>query len=255
MKLRTKLLAGLAALMVTGAATSQLIYGNTFPFWNVAGPLDVSGATTLRGASTLSGATTAISSAATTLSGTATTISSPTTTISSAATNLTGTLTTVTNLTTSGATILKGTATNDSAAAGNVGELLTTTVAAGSAIAGAATTVSKNIATLSLTAGDWDVSATCDYVWTAVTATVMSCGYGTTTDVLLTQAGGGGVGTDPVTIRQATFGTTLSGTQTLDAPVTRVSFGSTTNLFLVANMTYTAGTFTQYGTIRARRVR
>lgn len=37
---------------------AQLIYGNTFPFWNVTGALDVGGATTLRGTTALSGGTT-----------------------------------------------------------------------------------------------------------------------------------------------------------------------------------------------------
>lgn len=148
-----------------------------------------------------------------------------------------------------------GSITNDSAVAGNVGEFKTTTVAVAGTIAGAATTVSKNITSVSLTAGDWVVTGTCDLVWAGVTATVVNCGLGTTTDTLASQAGGSGIGTDPNTIEIATFGTTLTGTKVLNAPMTRVSVAATTTIYLVANMTYSAGSFTQYGTIKAWRVR
>jgi hypothetical protein len=232
----------LAGVAVINPTAAQLINGNTFPFWNVNGPLTVVGNTTLTGGTNAITGTTTIGAGATI---TSPTITSPTIT----GTTSLGSGATITNPT------IVGTTTNDSAAAGAVGQLITATVASGSAIAGGATTVSKNVTSISLTAGDWDVSGTCDYVWTGITATVMSCGLGTTTDTLLTQAGGGGVGTDPVSIRQATFGTTLSGTQTLDSPVTRVTLASTTTIYLVANMTYSAGSFTQYGTLRARRMR
>ncbi len=48
-------------IAVLGAVTyrpvmAQLIYGNTFPFWNVTGPLTVNGTTTLTGALNASGA-------------------------------------------------------------------------------------------------------------------------------------------------------------------------------------------------------
>jgi hypothetical protein len=52
---------------------------------------------------------------------------------------------------------LKGTTTNDSAAAGNVGEFVSSTVLVGGAVALAASTAT-NITSISLTAGDWDVS-------------------------------------------------------------------------------------------------
>ena len=148
-----------------------------------------------------------------------------------------------------------GTKTNDSAPAGNVGELLTTQVAAAGAVAGAASTASANVTSVSLTAGDWIVQGTCSLIWTGVTATVQRCGLGTTTDVQASQAGGSGIGTDPLTVIIGTFGTTLSGTTALSTPVARVSVASTTTIYLVAGMTYSAGSFTQYGSIRAWRVR
>lgn len=148
-----------------------------------------------------------------------------------------------------------GTTTNSDAVAGNVGEYKTTTVAVAATIAGAATGVSKDITSVSLTAGDWVVTGSCNTVWTGLTATVANCGLGTTTNTLAGQAGGSGIGTDPNTIEIATFGTTLSGTKVMNAPMTRVTIAATTTIFLVANMTYSAGSFTQHGTIKAWRIR
>lgn len=195
-----KILIALALSLTASVSNAQMIYGNTFPYWNVTGPLVVGGTTTLTGG-------------------------------------------------------IVGTATNDSATAGNIGEFKTTTVVAGSAIAGAGTGAFKDVTSVSLTAGDWIVSGTCDYVWTGVTATIMNCGLGTTADTMAGQAGGAGIGTDPASIRQGTIGTTLTGTQTLSAPPTRVSIAATTTIRLVAGMTYSAGSFTQYGTIKAWRIR
>lgn len=57
MKLRTKLIAAAIGLSAAGLAGAQLIYGNTFPYWNVtgaltAGTLAVTGATTQTGVAT-----------------------------------------------------------------------------------------------------------------------------------------------------------------------------------------------------------
>lgn len=148
-----------------------------------------------------------------------------------------------------------GSTTNDTAIAGNYGEFLTSTIPTGSAVAGGATTVGANITSISLTAGDWDVTANCDYTLTGVTATVYSCGLGTVTATQLTQAGGSGVGTDPLVQQAATFGTTVTGTFSQPLPPVRVSLAATTTIFLVTKHTYSAGSFTQFGTLRARRVR
>lgn len=50
-----KIALGLALTAVAMVAHAQLMYGNTFPFWNVNGPLTVVGATTLTGATTHTG--------------------------------------------------------------------------------------------------------------------------------------------------------------------------------------------------------
>ena len=44
-----KWILGVALSVIAMCASAQLIYGNTFPFWNVHGPLNVTGTTTLSG--------------------------------------------------------------------------------------------------------------------------------------------------------------------------------------------------------------
>lgn len=150
---------------------------------------------------------------------------------------------------------ITGTTTNNSAQAGSVGEYITATVVAGSAVA-LTTATGANITSISLTAGDWDVSAVADFTPGATTSiTVLSAGLGTTTATLLGQAGGGGVGTDPlVTITQPAT-VPAAGPLHLALPPTRVLIASTTTIFFVANCTFTVSTLSAYGTIRARRIR
>jgi len=150
---------------------------------------------------------------------------------------------------------ITGTTTNDAAAAGKVGELLTTTVAAGSAVSGAATTVSKDVTSVSLTAGDWDVSGSCDILGSTLIGTVLSCGLGTTTNTQATQAGGSGIGTDPLTILTLASQTFPNSVNTLRVTSTRVTLAATTTIYLVVNNTFSSGSYSMYGTIRARRIR
>jgi len=60
---------------------------------------------------------------------------------------------------------IKGTTTNDNAAAGNVGEYVESVIT--SAVAAAATTQWKDMTSIALTAGDWDVSFSATYQWLA----------------------------------------------------------------------------------------
>ena len=93
-----------------------------------------------------------------------------------------------------------GTTTNDSAATGNVGEFVTATVAVGAAVA-LTTATTANVTSISLTAGDWDVSGQVNFTPGATTSiTVLQCGVSLTTATLAGQAGGAGLGTDPSTI-------------------------------------------------------
>lgn len=146
-----------------------------------------------------------------------------------------------------------GTATNDNAGAGSVGEFVTATVVAGSAVS-LTTATSANVTSISLTAGDWDISSFVDYVLTGATATLLQSGASLTTAVLPTQAGGSGLGTDALAT-DPNVKTTLTGTEQQDGGPVRLSISATTTVFLVAQATFSVGTVTAYGTIRARRAR
>ena len=63
-----------------------------------------------------------------------------------------------------------GTGTNDNAAAGIVGEFITATVAVGGAVA-LVTATANTVTSITLTPGDWDMSATIDYNLTGATVT------------------------------------------------------------------------------------
>ncbi len=142
-----------------------------------------------------------------------------------------------------------GTATNDNAAPGQVGEYLSTLVLLGSKVV-LTSTISANIATLGLTAGDWDVSAE---LWlnsnAATTVSVVKGGITPTTGVVpAVPANGTGLA--------VAYPGALAG----EAPVlpigpVRVSIAATTNIFLVANVTFAVNSCAGYGKLRARRVR
>lgn len=151
-----------------------------------------------------------------------------------------------------------GTTTNDNANAGAVGEVLQSTVVAGSAVA-LTTTTAANVTSLSLTVGDWEVEGACDHTWTGTTATIEVCGISGTTATQPTQPGGvvgnATIGTEPLVSQSITFGATITGRfdQRVKARV-QVTTASTT-IFLVATATFSAGTDAVFGTIRARRIR
>ena len=154
-----------------------------------------------------------------------------------------------------------GTVTNDSANAGAVGEVLQTTVATGSAVS-LTTATAANMASLTLTPGDWEVTAQCDHNWSGTTATIETCGISYTSATQLTQVGGasGGVtiGYDPLVTLAQTFGTTITGTYDVRTNTVRVQVAagaSSPTIYAVATATFSAGTDTVFGTIRARRVR
>ncbi len=145
----------------------------------------------------------------------------------------------------SGALAFKGTATNDSAAAGYVGEYLS----ANTNTVSMTTATPVTITSVSLTAGDWDVEGTLQY--NAAAGTLMTdakAGINTTTNVLPTaMTAGGYVAIDAAAA--AGVGHTLStGSQ-------RVSLASTTTVYLVGQATFTVSTMTGSGFIRARRIR
>lgn len=143
---------------------------------------------------------------------------------------------------------LKGTNTNDAAAAGYVGEVITSTIAVGSAIS-LTTGVQANVTSISLTAGDWDVSG------------VVLMDSGATTNI--TRVGAGTSSTSAVLdvtkgyYNHLHSGYVPGGGQFRAMPLntSRFSLSGTTTIYLVALASFTVSTCTAYGTISARRVR
>lgn len=134
------------------------------------------------------------------------------------------------------------------------GEFLSTVVAVGDAVA-VVNNTPKDVCSLALTAGEWDVSAVLVRNLTGVTATRYTGALGTTSATIPSGAGGSGLGTDPVVAHFATFGTTVTGTWTTPIPPTRVVITATTTIYLIAADLFSAGTMTACGTLRARRIR
>ena len=90
-----------------------------------------------------------------------------------------------------------GTTTNNNAAAGDVGQMITATVAAGAAVS-ISTGAAANVTSISLTAGDWDVSAVVDHLPAAATSvTILKAGISLSTGAFSGQPGGSGLGSDP----------------------------------------------------------
>lgn len=146
-----------------------------------------------------------------------------------------------------------GTQTNNNATAGNVGELITATVVAGSAVS-LVTATAKTVTSISLTAGDWDVSAVGDFTLAAATTSYFRTGVNATTNTMPSQAGGSGIGTDPF-VRLPLVLTTATSDYGQGLPPVRVSLAATTTIYLVCEATFSVGSVSAFGTIRARRMR
>lgn len=137
-----------------------------------------------------------------------------------------------------------GTTTNDNANAGSVGELLTNATTGTSLSTG----VSANVTSVSLTAGDWDVTAQITSIPAGgTTTTFLAGGINTTTATLPA----GNTGASFQIPGSSTAGVTIAGF----AGPFRVSLATTTTVFAVANVTFGGSTMTANGFIRARRVR
>jgi hypothetical protein len=140
---------------------------------------------------------------------------------------------------------VKGTTTNDNAAAGYLGEYVESVIASGSAVS-LSNATAANIASISLTAGDWDVTGVLDFVLTGATSTDYKAGVSATSATF---------GGQDSFVNFPFLTTLLSDTLGLMLPAVRFSLTTTTTAFLVAQATFSAGTTAGYGTIRARRVR
>jgi len=145
----------------------------------------------------------------------------------------------------------QGTNTNDNATAGQIGERIGSFIAASAAVT-YTTNQTKNLTSISLTAGDWDVRGQVTFLLSSVPAsTLFGCqaNIGTTTGAIVDDGG------------QAnnTFTTSTvagSGLATCSLSPRRISLASTTTVYLVGDApAFASGSCTAYGFIEARRMR
>lgn len=139
-----------------------------------------------------------------------------------------------------------GTTTNNSANTGSIGEYVSSQVTAPST--GLTTGTAANVTSISLTAGDWDVSG----------AVFVNQGSGTTLSLVqasinTTSATNQGPTTGYCTYLQTTF--TTSGGCGTPVPTLRLSLASTTTVYLVVAATFAISTAGAGGFLRARRAR
>jgi hypothetical protein len=134
-----------------------------------------------------------------------------------------------------------GTTTNDNAAAGSVGEFISSVISAGSAVSNS-NGVARNITSISLTAGDWDV-------WGNWGFTFSSSSTGCTGWISSTSA------TLPDASLRSILPSTGAGTQGATAPQLRFSLAGTTTVYLSSLASFASGTASSFGGIYARRRR
>jgi hypothetical protein len=139
--------------------------------------------------------------------------------------------------------VITGVTDGSNAAAGKYGEYVTGTASAVPLITGTA----ANITSISLTAGDWDISGGVTFINAATTvAQAITASINTTSATV-----------DFTTGAYFQLNTTFpaAAVNSAPAPVVRKSFTTTTTVFLVGAANFTTSTLTVNGFIRARRVR
>lgn len=149
--------------------------------------------------------------------------------------------------------------TNDNAPTGGVGEYQQASRIRTNNT-GVTSTVTLNVlsAPLSLTAGDWELSATVCLIPAATTSiTIVKYGIATTSATMPASNDVIGVPTSNQVIGQYSTAATVPGANdmTFAMPSCRVSLAATTSIYLVANCTFSVSTLGIYGGITARRVR
>jgi hypothetical protein len=137
---------------------------------------------------------------------------------------------------------VSGTVTNDNATAGDRGEYQEAS-AADNSVTTWTTAAPKDITSLSLTAGDWDVHGEGEFGNGAITGTGVVFGLSTASATFQT-------GLFEVPSVPAAGGINIRG-----GCYRRISIASTTTVYLVGQITFTGGTPQAGGVIRARRVR
>lgn len=140
-----------------------------------------------------------------------------------------------------------GTTTNDDAAAGAIGEYISANILSGASVP-LASNIAANIASIALTAGDWDISGSVGFVPGPTTSRNYVAGAFSISSGALTglPAGGGFVQIE---------GAVTADSGTYAVPPGRLSLAAPTTLYLVAQAGFSVSTMRAYGFIAARRAR
>ena len=139
-----------------------------------------------------------------------------------------------------------GTTTNDNANAGSIGEYI---VANTTSVTGIANNTATNILSISLTAGDWQLSGSILYLpQSGDTLTTILSGFNTTS------------GTSPAWVnfpyaQQGNISVGAGSGISSTIPSQRISLSGTTTVYLIGFGSHTGGTLNANGFISARRVR
>ena len=148
-----------------------------------------------------------------------------------------------------------GSATNDAAVAGNIGELISASIASGGAVVAMSTGTPVTITSVALTPGDWDVWVAAQFTGNALTTvTYLMASISQVANTLDTTTA------DKISTLYTAAGTlfaTLTGGTgpTVRAGMTRVSVAALTNLYLVAQAGFAINSLSGFGVIQARRAR
>jgi hypothetical protein len=143
-----------------------------------------------------------------------------------------------------------GTTTNNNAAAGSVGEFISSVIASpGSGITTATTT---NVTTISLTAGDWTVWGNVGFTGNATTQLTFLGGWTSSTSATLP---------NPALYSSLSYNSAYTyvpfgqGSVNFVVPQRRYSLSGTTTIYLTIHALFTVSTCNAYGAIYARRMR
>ena len=150
-----------------------------------------------------------------------------------------------TGATFTGETAISGTATNDNAAAGYVGEFISAT--------GVSTAIANStpisLTSISLTAGDWDVGGLVIFFPAGTTSVTV---YQASVNTVNNTANGTAGAFSQLSLAAQVPG---GGQIAFPAPLLRLSLSGTTTVYMVGQSLFTVSTMNAQGFIRARRVR
>jgi len=132
-------------------------------------------------------------------------------------------------------------------AAGSVGEYIESDITSGSAVS-LTTNTAANVTSISLTAGDWDVSGAVVFSPAGGAAPTFLAGTTNTTSATLPTAPNKGA------YNGYNLAFTANLAQIMSFAARRYNVSSTTTVYLIAYATFGSGTCGAYGTIRARRI-